>query len=159
MNRPKIDLPSLFMALSLTINLLIAFLFRSQIPVPKEVGATIMIFGGLFFVYVLLYLRSGFFGETAPELDFLITKGTYQFCRHPLYLSFIIMILGLDMAFGSVVGVAFTITLSIPTVVYRARTEDRLLRKRFGKEWEDYANKVGLLFPKFGKRELEPEKT
>lgn len=117
----------------------------------KEVGIALFVSGGLFFVYVLLYLRNGFFGKTAPKLDFLITTRPYRFCRHPQYLSFIIMILGFDLMFGSVVGIVFTFTLSIPSTVYRARVEDRLLRKKFGKEWENYVEKVGFLFPKLKK--------
>jgi protein-S-isoprenylcysteine O-methyltransferase Ste14 len=32
--------------------------------------------------------------------------------------------------------------------VYGARVEDRLLKGRFGKEWEEYARKVGFILPK-----------
>jgi len=147
MTKSNVDLTSLFMVLSFTINIFIGFLDPTEIPVSKEVGVVFLICGGLIFVYVLLYLRSGFFGETEPKLDFLVTKGPYRFCRHPLYLSFIIMILGIDLMFKSVIGVAFTLALSIPSVVYRARIEDALLRKKFGEEWENYADRVGFLFP------------
>ncbi len=148
----KVDLPSLFMVLSLTINTFIGFLDPTEIPIPKEIGALLLISGFIFFVYVLLYLRSGFFGETEPKLEFLITRGPYRFCRHPQYLSFLIMILGLDLMFGSLLGIMFTITLSIPSVVYRAKIEDKLLQDKFGKEWENYADKVGFLFLKFRKQ-------
>jgi len=140
------------MVLSLTINTFIGFLDPTEIPIPKEIGALLLISGFIFFVYVLLYLRSGFFGETEPKLEFLITRGPYRFCRHPQYLSFLIMILGLDLMFGSLLGIMFTITLSIPSVVYRAKIEDKLLQDKFGKEWENYADKVGFLFLKFRKQ-------
>lgn len=52
----------------------------------------------------------------------------------------------------SAIGIAFTLILSIPSVVYRARIEDRLLRNKFGQEWENYAGKVGFLFPRLHKR-------
>jgi len=58
------------------------------------------------------------------------------------------MTLGIDLLFRSVLGIVCTLALSTPGVVYRARVEDRLLRKKFGKEWEDYADKVGFLLPK-----------
>jgi protein-S-isoprenylcysteine O-methyltransferase Ste14 len=44
--------------------------------------------------------------------------------------------------------VAHTLFLSIPSVVYRARVEDRLLREKFGAEWVAYAERVGFLIPK-----------
>lgn len=144
----KVDLPSLLMVLSLMANLSVGFFDPFEMPVPKEIGLALLVLGSLFFVYVLFYLRSGFFGETEPRLDFLVTEGPYRVCRHPQYLSFIIMILGFDLMFRSILGVVFTLVLSIPSVVYRARIEDRLLRKKFGREWEEYAKKVGFLFPK-----------
>ena len=136
------------MVLSFMANLSIDLFDPFEIPVPKEIGLALLVLGSLFFVYVLFYLRSGFFGETEPRLDSLLAKGPYSYCRHPQYLSFIIMILGFDLMFRSILGVVFTLVLSIPSVVYRARVEDRLLRKRFGDKWEDYAKRVGFLFPK-----------
>jgi len=100
---------------------------------------------------VPLYLRSGFFGETEPKLDYLVTRGPYRFCKHPQYLSFIIVIFGFDL-FRSILGVFFTLTISIPSVVYRGRVEDELLKKKFGKEWKNYAEQVGFLSPKFRKQ-------
>jgi len=50
--------------------------------------------------------------------------------------------------FTSVAGSIFTMTLSIPSVVYRARGEDSLLKQRFREEWEKYADEVGFLLRK-----------
>jgi len=147
----KVDLPSLLMVLSFTTNMFIGFLDHTEILVSKEIGVALLICGFLIFTYALLYLRSGFFGETEPKLDFLVTKGPYRFCRHPQYLSFILMILGIDLMFRSVMSIVFTLVLSIPSAVYRAKIEDKSLRKKFGEEWENYANKVGFLFPKLRK--------
>jgi protein-S-isoprenylcysteine O-methyltransferase Ste14 len=97
------------------------------------------------FVYTMAYLRRGFFGETETVLDHLVTGGPYRFCRHPLYLGCIVLILGLDLWLGSVLGVAHTLLLLIPSAVYRARVEDRLLREMFGAEWAAYAERVGFL--------------
>jgi len=154
MPQSKVDLPSLFMVLAFTSNLIVCYFDPFEILGLKEIGIVLFVSGGLFFVYVLLYLRNGFFGETEPKLDFLITAGPYRFCRHPQYLSFIIIILGFDLMFMSAVGIVFTFTLSIPSVICRARVEDRLLRKKFGKEWENYADRVGFLFPKLEEQTL-----
>jgi len=148
----KVDLPSLFMVLAFTSNLIVCYLDPFETLGLKEIGVALFVSGCLFFVYVLLYLRSGFFGETEPKLDFLITTGPYRFCRHPQYLSFIIMIFGFDLMFRTILGVFFTLTLSIPSVVYRGSVEDRLLKKKFGKEWEKYAHRVGFLFPRSKRR-------
>jgi len=152
MTQLNVDLPSLFMVLSFTTNLIVCFLDPFEILVSKEVGVALLICGAMIFVYVLFYLRGGFFGETKPKLGFLITKGPYRFCRHPLYLSFIIMILGIDLMFRSAMGIVFTLIVSIPSVIYRAKVEDELLINKFGEEWENYADRVGFLFPRLRKR-------
>ena len=136
------------MVLVFTKNIIISLWDNTEAPTLKRAGEALIVLGAILFVYVLAYLKSGFLGETEPKLDRLIRDGPYGFCRHPLYLSFIIIAFGLDLALGSVLGVAFTFLLSIPSVSYRARVEDRLLRERFGEEWEDYSERVGFILPK-----------
>ena len=143
----KADLPALVMVIAFTGNLIVSFLFKGFIQF-KKVGWVLLFSGSLFFTYVVYYLRSGFFGNVEPVLDFLITNGPYKFCRHPLYFSFILLVFGFDLLFGSIVGFVFTVAVSIPTVIYRGRAEEKLLKTRFGKEWDDYAEKVGFQFPK-----------
>ena len=150
--KSKVELPSLLMVLSFTANMFIGFLDPTKMPVPKEIGLWVFLGGSLFFVYVLLYLRSGFFGDTKPNLGFLITKGPYQFCRHPQYLSFVIMVLGFDLMLRSPIGIAFTFALSIPSAIYRAKIEDKLLGEKFGEEWEQYADSVGFILPRLRKK-------
>jgi len=143
----KIDYPSLLMVTCLTANLVVSFFYPTGIGVPREFGVIVLVCGFLIFGYVLIYLRRGFFGETKPVLDHLVTNGPYRFCRHPLYLSFIAIVLGIDLLSRSAVGVVFTLVVSVPSVVYRAKVEDRLLREKFGEEWKRYADKVGFLLP------------
>jgi protein-S-isoprenylcysteine O-methyltransferase Ste14 len=94
-------------------------------------------------------LRSGFFGNVEPVLDSLITDGPYKFCRHPLYFSFILLVFGFDLLLGSIIGIVYTVVISIPTAIYRGKAEERSLKTRFGEEWDNYADKVGFLLPKF----------
>lgn len=102
---------------SFMINLFVGFFDPIEISASEEIGAGLLVCGSLFFVYVLLYLRGGFFGETEPKLDFLITRGPHRFCRHPQYLSLIIIVLGFDLMFKSVLRSGFTLTLSIPSAI------------------------------------------
>jgi len=143
-----VDLPSLLMVLLFTANMVVAFCDPFRSMGFATIGNVLMVASAVLFVYTVAYLRRGFFGETEPVLEHLVTEGPYRFCRHPLYLSFIVLILGLDLWLGSVLGVAHTLFLSIPSVVYRARVEDRLLREKFGAEWVAYAERVGFLIPK-----------
>jgi len=142
-------MPSLLMALLFTANMVVAFWDPFRSMGSDMTGKVLMVVGAVIFVYTVAYLRRGFFGETEPVLDHLVTGGPYRFCRHPLYLSFIILIFGLDLWLGSVLGVAHTLLLSVPSAVYRARVEDRLLREKFGADWAAYAERGGFLLPKF----------
>ncbi len=152
MARFKVDIPSLQMVLVFTANVVIVFWDSTAVAPFVFYGEFLIVAGALLFVYVLAHLRRGFFGETEPVLDHLITDGPYRFCRHPLYLSFIILILGVDLMFGSILGVTFTLFLSIPSAFYRARVEDRLLKEKFGELWVRYARRVGFFLPRlFGK--------
>ena len=148
MARLKVDMPSLIMVLSFTANMIVSFYDPAEIILPREIGEALLVCGFLIFAYVLFYLRSGFFGETEPKLDHLITEGPYRFCRHPQYLSFIVMVLGINLMLRSVIGVVFTFIVSIPSAVYRGKIEDKLLQDKFGEEWRKYADKVGFLLPK-----------
>lgn len=149
MARQKVGLPALMMVVAFTVNIVVNFWDSRRIFIPREAGWSLLVSGGLFWVYILSYLREGFFGNTEPVLDRLVTDGPYKFCRHPLYLSFILIVFGFDLLFGSVVGIASTVTFSIPSTVYRGWVEDRFLREKFGEEWDEYADRVGFLFPRF----------
>jgi len=63
------------------------------------------------------------------------------------------MILGIDLMFMSLIGVVYTFIISIPSAIYRAKIEDKLLREKFGEEWNNYADKVGFILPKFRERQ------
>ncbi|MDH5200563.1 MAG: isoprenylcysteine carboxylmethyltransferase family protein [Candidatus Bathyarchaeota archaeon] len=148
MSGRSVDLPSLLMVLLFSANMVVAFWDPFRSMGFATTGKALIVVSAVIFVYTVAYLRRGFFGETETVLDHLVTGGPYRFCRHPLYLSFIVLILGLDLWLGSVLGVAHTLFLSIPSAVYRARVEDRLLREKFGAEWVAYAERVGFLIPK-----------
>ena len=148
MTSKGVDVPSLLMVLTFTSNMVIGLWFTTDIFMLERIGEALLALGALLFVYVLVYLRRGFLGSTEPNLDHLVTEGPYRLCRHPLYLSFIVLVLGVDLMMRSPVGVAFTILLSVPSAVYRGIIEDRLLKEKFGNEWEVYAREVGFFFPR-----------
>lgn len=67
MAQSKIDLPSLSMVLAFTSSLIICYFDPFKMLGSKEIGIAIIVCGCLFFVYVLLCLRSGFFGEARAK--------------------------------------------------------------------------------------------
>ncbi len=135
-------LAPLLMVLAFLFNLLVCFLDPTEFAGTRALGQVVFLLGFLLMVYVAYYLRHGFLGEVEPNLDHLVTKGPYRWCRHPLYLSFMVIVLGIDLMFGSPLGVLATLLLVLPSVIYRARLEEKALADRFGEEWEAYKRRT-----------------
>ena len=77
----------------------------------------------------------------------LVREGPYALARHPVYTGLIVHFLGACLATGNVLLIAGTLLGTIPALLIRARAEERLLRERFGAEYEHYAQEVGMLAP------------
>jgi protein-S-isoprenylcysteine O-methyltransferase Ste14 len=77
----------------------------------------------------------------------LVTDGPYHIVRHPGYAGFVLMALGLAIGYSSWIGLAAIPLLLLPGLAYRMRVEERLLIKRFGEEYREYASKTRALIP------------
>jgi len=77
----------------------------------------------------------------------LVTTGPYRLLRHPIYLGLALLALGEALAFRS--WPAFLIVLSgiVPTFVWRARAEETLLSRTFGKRYALYQKQIRMIFP------------
>lgn len=71
----------------------------------------------------------------------LITGGPYAVIRHPGYLAGIIIILASGVALNSWLATAFLVVFSLPFLLYRAITEDRVLQAELP-GYRDYAQRV-----------------
>jgi protein-S-isoprenylcysteine O-methyltransferase Ste14 len=71
----------------------------------------------------------------------VISTGPYAFIRHPGYLAGIVIIVASGVALGSWIATAFLITLSLPFLLHRAITEDRVLQAELP-GYRDYAERV-----------------
>ncbi len=60
--------------------------------------------------------------------QFVITTGPYAVIRHPGYLAGILIIAASGIALGSWLATAFLVAMSLPFLLYRAITEDRILQ-------------------------------
>jgi protein-S-isoprenylcysteine O-methyltransferase Ste14 len=78
----------------------------------------------------------------------LVTEGPYRFVRNPIYLGMLGMLLMTALAFSRwqtfIVG---TVLFAIGTTI-RIRTEEKLLRATFGKQFDGYVRRVPAFFPR-----------
>jgi protein-S-isoprenylcysteine O-methyltransferase Ste14 len=77
----------------------------------------------------------------------LVRRGPYALVRHPVYTGLALHFAGACLATGNLLLVAGTLLVSYPAFYLRARAEERLLRDRFGAEYEEYAREVPMLVP------------
>jgi protein-S-isoprenylcysteine O-methyltransferase Ste14 len=77
----------------------------------------------------------------------LVTRGPYGIVRHPGYTSHLLCMLGMSLAFTSLLGLAGTLIV-IPVLFKRIATEEAMLESQFGEEYRAYRESTGRLLPK-----------
>lgn len=112
-------------------------------------AAFLMISGlGLFIgVFTLFHNRPGNFSVHPTPLTHssLITSGPYRYVRHPMYVSVILVLLGLALGAGTVLGwVGFGIAML--AVIGKTYLEERYLVDKHA-EYRDYQQQVKRLIP------------
>ncbi len=90
------------------------------------------------------------FGERR-EKPSIIRKGVFNIIRHPIYLSEILLYLGLLLISISLAAL-FVFIIGIIFLHYISRTEEKLLLAYFGEEYKKYMQEVPMWFPRLGKR-------
>ncbi len=77
----------------------------------------------------------------------LVKEGPYRYVRHPAYLGNVMGFVGIAVGQGSLPSGAVLLAFCIPPVLYRIQVEEKALRARLGKEWEEYSAKIPRLLP------------
>jgi 1-acyl-sn-glycerol-3-phosphate acyltransferase len=75
----------------------------------------------------------------------LVVSGPYRWVRHPVYVGFHLVVVGVGWVIGSA-GLALVVGAALlPAWVGYALVEERGLRRRFGAAYRNYQHRVGLL--------------
>lgn len=77
----------------------------------------------------------------------VIEQGPYRWVRHPSYTGYVLLLLGLNLAYAS--GLMFLGTVP-PTLVFlalRIRDEEKMLVQHFGPAYSDYMRRTKRLIP------------
>jgi hypothetical protein len=77
----------------------------------------------------------------------LLTEGIYGKVRHPRYIEFLCWV-GSYAFFANHAGLYVMLVLTLPTLYLIVLLEERELRDRFGKEYEEYCRRVPRFVPK-----------
>jgi protein-S-isoprenylcysteine O-methyltransferase Ste14 len=130
-------------------------LFSSLIPVfPANViapvVAVVIAAGSVWFSHIALKALGpqwSFLAEV-QEGHRLVQDGLYGVVRHPLYLSFFGLTVATGIVWAEPLPLMIGIALFLCGVWIRVRVEERLLKEKFGAEFEAYARRVPAFFPR-----------
>jgi len=77
----------------------------------------------------------------------LVTTGPYRLVRHPIYLGLALLAMGAALAFGSWPAIVIVLAGIVPTFVWRAGGEEKLLSRTFGERYTTYQQRTKMIIP------------
>jgi protein-S-isoprenylcysteine O-methyltransferase Ste14 len=115
-------------------DLFVSILYFFMVPISNTIiliGTLLIIFG-----WKRIYRSKGQ----------LVTSGIYQYVRHPQYLGFLLITLGMNFLWITISTLLLWPILAI--LYYRlAKGEDRRMREKFGEEYRKYEREVPMFLP------------
>jgi protein-S-isoprenylcysteine O-methyltransferase Ste14 len=83
----------------------------------------------------------------------VVSEGPYALVRHPLYLAAFPIWLSLALACWSAAVLAITVVYVIAGYLIYMRSEEEMPLANLGDANRSYRDRVGMLFPRLGRRE------
>lgn len=143
--RAKIQ-PPLLALIHVALTYILAWLLPLPLPVPpllQIAGFVLVIFGFLLGLGALSAIRRARKTHThkgpAPQL---VTSGVYRLTRNPVYLGFLLILVGMSLDSGSYWGVLLAPILVILFNRLVIAQEEENLARRFGNDYTDYRGQV-----------------
>lgn len=87
------------------------------------------------------------FVPAADEAVGLVTTGPYGLVRHPIYLGLSMIATGAALAFASWPAVVIVLAGIVPTFVWRATAEEKLLTAVLGERYVRYRAQTKMIIP------------
>ena len=90
-----------------------------------------------------LFKKLGTNVMTFDEPDVLVTEGVFRYSRNPMYLGFVIALLGFAFLMGAALS-SFILTLLFLVITdkWYIAYEENVMRSKFGDEYEAYCRSV-----------------
>jgi protein-S-isoprenylcysteine O-methyltransferase Ste14 len=76
------------------------------------------------------------------ESNTLVTGGVYSFSRHPMYLGFVLALIGVAILLGALTPWVILGVFIILIELVFIQDEEHMLSEKFGPLWKDYKRKV-----------------
>lgn len=143
----KIPPPLLGFATALFMWLLAQVLPSLTMPSTNinKVGVVVIIVGiclDLLALSQFLRIRTSFDPTRPHKASTMVTSGLYRHSRNPMYLGLLIALLGWGLFLGNLASLA-CLFVFVPVIThFQVLPEERILREKFGEEYEEYAANV-----------------
>lgn len=72
----------------------------------------------------------------------IVTNGLFQYSRNPIYLGFVIALIGLNIVLGSFTPLIVVLIFIFLTNHWYISCEEKNMKEEFGQEYENYKKKV-----------------
>jgi protein-S-isoprenylcysteine O-methyltransferase Ste14 len=108
-------------------------------PYSHFIGGAVVVFG--FVIHQHCHRAHKQAHEKSQQIEGIVTTGLFEKIRHPMYLSLIIMFLGLAVGWGILWMIAPAVLFSALTVIIAIKEEEFLL-ERFGNQYKEYLRRV-----------------
>jgi len=128
----------------------IAYILKRTIPIPfvvssvlENIGFVLVVIGFLFGVAAFLAFRKARTTlDPHGKVSAIVTDGIYRFTRNPIYLAFLLMLIGFPLNsgnyWGSLLSPVFVIFMNSLVI----EKEEAYLEKKFGDVYTSYKSRV-----------------
>jgi protein-S-isoprenylcysteine O-methyltransferase Ste14 len=116
---------------------------------PISMAGLLLLLSGIPLRYVAMRTLKQFYTpEVMISADHrVVTTGIYSVIRHPAYLGYLLIHLGLGLAFGNWLSVLFIFLPVLAGVLYRIKVEDEALKESLGDSYVSYSKARKRLIP------------
>jgi len=138
--------PPTYVLIAIVVMLVLYFTFSGNklIPLPwKLLGLVPLVIG-----VALNLIADGAFHKADTtvkpfqESAALLTDGVYRFSRHPMYLGFVLILIGAAILLGTLTPWAMIPIFVVLMEVVFIQVEERMLGEKFGPAWLAYKKKA-----------------
>jgi protein-S-isoprenylcysteine O-methyltransferase Ste14 len=132
------------------IHIVAAFLLARLIPLPvvvpqiiEYVGFALVVIGFLFGLgAVIAFRRARTTLDPYHSVSSIVTSGIYGFSRNPIYLGFLLMVIGIPLNNGTYWGVVLAPLFILLCNKLVIEHEEAYLEKKFGGTYTSYTSRV-----------------
>src|SRR5579862_1590690 len=120
------------------------FHWSDSVPPWLQAVGLIVVAGGYALCLWAMHVNRFFSSVIRIQSDrgqYVVTTGPYAVVRHPGYVAGILIIAASGIALGSWLAAALLVILTLPLLLYRAITEDRILQAELP-GYRDYSSRV-----------------